>query len=692
MSLCDALLLDPYAIDLSRAEVWIAVRTDGVAGSGTENDPYDGSTQVKFDNLMGMTFQGLTNMLIHLGPGTFQTLGFPTAGGWWPYSGWKITGSGMEVTVLKLVGVPANTRKSAIGSLYPVNNFLTSFEVSDLTIDCNLAGQVANVTCEAVAVTGAHNRLRRIRVINFGTTYGGYECFALSPTSANGDIATKGEVVDNWMDACILEQPGVSNSTTLTFMNHDAGESGSFQMAYHRACVIRNCFVNAEYRTNPVPIASIVISGGTATVATRLPHGYANGQYVRISGAVIGGTTNNSYNGSYPISSATPFGFQYTPNPTQSVNPTGDMWLGRFSSQVVETTNFQQISGNTVQVTTATPHFRLVGDYVLIVFANNAALNGYFPVTAVVGYKDFQVLVNQTPPATGAGGFITALFQCCSADGGTAAVVETNRFINTAVAGPYHDTWSSKDITIRNNYHRGVVTGPYQNLGSIDSLRNDISLSNNGLDSVAILTSQSNHYVVSGETIWVQGARFAPYNGFFVVTRLSPTQLQYEMASIPGGSSPYPSASYGRLWQLGRIIIENNWIELALNILSSGYGPPIAIDFYNSNANVVPPTFLTLQAVIRRNQIQSLDGVVDGSGFPTGIWPNNCANGIVEENVIDLNSVNNGPAVRQAYSGSVSYFNNETSSGNLIQGNNWNTGLYLDELSTNLDLALVASF
>src|SRR5436309_13493066 len=47
MSLLDAMLMDAY-----RMNVWIAVRTDGVAGSGTQNDPYDGSTQAKFDALM----------------------------------------------------------------------------------------------------------------------------------------------------------------------------------------------------------------------------------------------------------------------------------------------------------------------------------------------------------------------------------------------------------------------------------------------------------------------------------------------------------------------------------------------------------------------------------------------------------------------------------------------------------------
>src|SRR5438045_3532932 len=47
MSLSEALLLDPV-----RMNVWLAVRTDGVVGTGTQNDPYDGSTPSKFDGLM----------------------------------------------------------------------------------------------------------------------------------------------------------------------------------------------------------------------------------------------------------------------------------------------------------------------------------------------------------------------------------------------------------------------------------------------------------------------------------------------------------------------------------------------------------------------------------------------------------------------------------------------------------------
>ena len=45
MSLLDALLLDPNWIN-----TWIAWRTDGAQGSGTQNDPFDASTAAKLDS------------------------------------------------------------------------------------------------------------------------------------------------------------------------------------------------------------------------------------------------------------------------------------------------------------------------------------------------------------------------------------------------------------------------------------------------------------------------------------------------------------------------------------------------------------------------------------------------------------------------------------------------------------------
>src|SRR5437016_6419388 len=71
-------------------EVWIAVRSDGRAGKGTVTDPYNGSTQGKFD--MRVASVG-PNTLIHLGPGTFQTAWNHS---WRVKDGWCFVGAGMN--------------------------------------------------------------------------------------------------------------------------------------------------------------------------------------------------------------------------------------------------------------------------------------------------------------------------------------------------------------------------------------------------------------------------------------------------------------------------------------------------------------------------------------------------------------------------------------------------------------------
>ena len=70
MALIDALLLDPAPFNF-----WIANRTDGIKGSGlTPGDPWDGSTQARFDEAMNL-FASQSNVTIYLGPGQFLTNG-----------------------------------------------------------------------------------------------------------------------------------------------------------------------------------------------------------------------------------------------------------------------------------------------------------------------------------------------------------------------------------------------------------------------------------------------------------------------------------------------------------------------------------------------------------------------------------------------------------------------------------------
>src|SRR5262250_1683027 len=65
MALLDSLLLDPAPF-----EVWITKRTDGLAGSGTLNDPWDGRTTVLLDSILSH-LPANTPMTVHFGPGTF---------------------------------------------------------------------------------------------------------------------------------------------------------------------------------------------------------------------------------------------------------------------------------------------------------------------------------------------------------------------------------------------------------------------------------------------------------------------------------------------------------------------------------------------------------------------------------------------------------------------------------------------
>ena len=101
MSLLDALLLDPAPFN-----VWIALRTDGLKGSGTASDPYDGSTAARFDARMS---ELPTNTRVYLGPGTFLTSGYAVSGstGWQLKTGLKIVGSkrGQSSTLTQVVSV-----------------------------------------------------------------------------------------------------------------------------------------------------------------------------------------------------------------------------------------------------------------------------------------------------------------------------------------------------------------------------------------------------------------------------------------------------------------------------------------------------------------------------------------------------------------------------------------------------------
>jgi hypothetical protein len=183
-----------------RREVWICHRTDGGSqtafGSGTLDDPFDGSTAAKVDFIMANRI--LPGTTVRFGPGTFETHGGVLVAGWFAKNG-RIVGSGMFVTTLKLIEVDDIAVPRAI--VYHGGGALTNFEISDLTLDANIDGQpnsskpgggtfdYPRVCVNGINLAGENIQVRRVRIINAGTHQPGYEypttvgvaneCFAL---------------------------------------------------------------------------------------------------------------------------------------------------------------------------------------------------------------------------------------------------------------------------------------------------------------------------------------------------------------------------------------------------------------------------------------------------------------------------------------------------------------------------------
>lgn len=250
MSLIDAMLLEGYR---EPREVYIALRADGLKGSGTIDDPFDGSrrnypsvgvssltksglwatavtsanhgfatgdmvtingvaTAEALDRFYTGTFPVVVlnetsyqyqmlaepksgsapgtvtcvrecelfdtvmrdvsaNSIIHIGAGVFETKGMTASiPSWEPKSGQKIIGAGRANTFLKLVNAAWPELDYMVIAPRFYAAFLEDVEVSDMTLDCNIAGQPGQlVCCGAILIKGRHLRFRRLRAINFST-------------------------------------------------------------------------------------------------------------------------------------------------------------------------------------------------------------------------------------------------------------------------------------------------------------------------------------------------------------------------------------------------------------------------------------------------------------------------------------------------------------------------------------------
>jgi len=257
-------------------ELFLACRTDGKPGQGTSENPFDAKSPDKLDKLL----RGFPPAVrIHLAPGAYFTRGYwngqtGTTVGWQPKPGWKMSGAGMFNTTLTIV----DNNRSGLDTGREINMTVAvgadhdrpvaGFELSDLTIDCNLNGQpVKRVNCGAVALRGPHAHLNRVRAINFGSL-DSTECFVLASQAGLENAPANHLTVED----CIVEQPAKASKgggTTAIILASGTGVCG----------VVRGNYIegNLAALKNPTEPDSLIMHG----ITTALDYSLVEGNFIR---------------------------------------------------------------------------------------------------------------------------------------------------------------------------------------------------------------------------------------------------------------------------------------------------------------------------------------------------------------------------------------------------------------------------
>ncbi len=160
------------------------------------------------------------------------------------------------MTTLQMVGATTtNKHYFAVGHPFTSGgqpNLMDYFEISDLTIDCNLAGATTLTACGAVRVLGNYARVRGIKVKNWGKKASGPDCFVIATITADPASGVTG-VTDCGIEECIAITPGGSEVPVTVFHAGPKDDLGTNAESYGTGPYIRNCFVDCAFGQPPVP-------------------------------------------------------------------------------------------------------------------------------------------------------------------------------------------------------------------------------------------------------------------------------------------------------------------------------------------------------------------------------------------------------------------------------------------------------
>ena len=196
-------------------EYWID--DDGVGTfDGSLANPFDGSTQAKFDSIMSQLTTN-QNITIHLLPGTYRTSGaYPHP--WLLDSGTRLVGAGTDVTIIKLQDNPPSGAAAVVSKPATIE-----VEVRDMTVDCNGSTSSSQYVANGVVLWGERSVIRRVKVIN---TIGVHsETFPIYIQPLNSDSTSNPNGIGSLISECEVSSVlGSAVWTSCSAIGIDAGE------------------------------------------------------------------------------------------------------------------------------------------------------------------------------------------------------------------------------------------------------------------------------------------------------------------------------------------------------------------------------------------------------------------------------------------------------------------------------------
>lgn len=233
-------------------DVYISYRTDSVAGDGTVNNPYDGSSQTKFDTVMASI---PVNTNIHIGAGNFSTFG---SANFYLQTGWKIYGAGQGVTTITLTGATGGWTShkyyhfSAWTSGAGTTQVQTdNVEIHDLTCDVSYTGSpyTAHYAVGGISIAGNNLLVDHVEVIGcYGDTTSGYEqfCFLLGSPTTTPTVFN--DVISNCYTHGYHSGSNYTNSVAYGFMTncriincYDDGANHGFTFSGCENAIVSGC-------------------------------------------------------------------------------------------------------------------------------------------------------------------------------------------------------------------------------------------------------------------------------------------------------------------------------------------------------------------------------------------------------------------------------------------------------------------